>query len=152
MISTPAPACQHCDRDCPLPAGSCVVPSSGVADHGKDGEPDDDERGRSDLRAIDDLTRQEVSERQGEHDRRHEQRLDHGQLAVVERDRLTHVPTEESDRAQEPPGLADQPRERGRRAQRHLPHAERAFLLQGGSQREQERRTEREDVSHGAGV
>jgi hypothetical protein len=71
---------------------------------------------------------------------------------MVERDRLAGVPADEGDRAEEPPGLAHQAYERRGRAQRHLAHPERALLLERRSKREQEGRTEREGVSHGAGV
>ena len=42
-------------------------------------------------RRLIDLVRQEVAEREREHDRRHEQRLDHREPAVRERDRLERV-------------------------------------------------------------
>ena len=92
---------------------------------------------------------QPVPEREGEDDRGDEERLDHGQLAVVERDCLEDVAGEQRQRAEQPPGLFRQADERARLAERDLAHPERALLLEGCRQREQAGCDERKDVRHG---
>ena len=92
----------------------------------------------ADLAAVDLLAREEVAERKGEHDRGHEERLDHCEPTVREGDRLEPVAAEERDRPGEPPLLPREFQERLRRAERHLTHAERALLLERGCESEEE--------------
>jgi hypothetical protein len=93
-----------------------------------------------------------VPEREREDDRGDEERLDHGQLPDVERDRLEDVAGEQRQRAEQPPCLLRQPDERARLAERDLAHPERALLLERRRQREQAGRDEREDVRHDSGA
>ena len=93
-----------------------------------------------------------IPEWEREDDRGDEQRLDHGQLPVVERDRLEDVAGEQRQRAEQPPFLPRQPDERARLAERDLAHPERALLLERRSQREQAGRDEREEVRHDSGA
>jgi hypothetical protein len=73
------------------------------------------------------LLGQEVAERQREHDRRHEQRLDDREAAAVERPGLKQVPGEQRKRADQPRPLAEQPHQRHRICQRDRRQVQRPF-------------------------
>ena len=87
-------------------AGALSLPSGRVSDDHEGCEPEHDHDRAADLAAVDLLAREEVAEREREHDRRHEQRLDHRKPAVREGDGLEPVAAEERKRPGEPPLLA----------------------------------------------
>ncbi len=129
-------------------AGALSHPVRRLPDHGEDCETEHHDRSAEDLLRGDDLIREEVPERQREHDRRHEQGLDHREASVGERDGLEGISAQERDRAEKPPLLLRESEERPGRAERDLAHAERALLLQRRCEREEERRHECEDLGH----
>jgi hypothetical protein len=75
------------------------------------------------------LLGQEVAERQREHDRRHEQRLDDRQPAAIERSRLERVADQQGDGADQPRPLTGESHERHRLGERHRGEIESTLLL-----------------------
>jgi len=142
--SRPAPRSRS-----PLVVRRVVVPSRRVAEDRECAEPDQDHRGAADLAAADALVREPPAEREREHDRRHEERLDHGEPPVGERDGLEAVAAQQRDRPEQPPRLFHEVQERPRRAERKPTEVERSLLLERCREREEERRHEREDLGHG---
>ena len=100
------------------------------------------------LASTDVLARQEVAERQGEHDCRDEQRLDDREASTVERRRLEDVSGEKRQRPGEPGSLLGQPQERRRLGQRDRREVESAFLLERRRDGEQQRRDKGESRRH----
>ena len=94
------------------------------------------------------LARQEVAERQGEHDCRDEQRLDDREASTVERRRLEDVAAQKRQRPGEPGSLPDQSQERRRLGQRDRREVEGAFLLERRRDGEQQRRDKSESGRH----
>ena len=106
----------------------------------------------SDLAAADVLLGQPVAERQGEDHRRDEQRLDDREPAAVECGGLEEVAGEQRHRAEQPHRLPGEPHERHRVAERDLGKVQRALLLKGCGQREQERGDQRKGRCHGTSL
>ena len=141
-----APTISRADR--PLVVRRVVLPLAGLPKTAYSARPSDDDRGAEHLPRGHDLRRDEVAERQGEDDGADEQRLDDRDPPAVERDRLRHVADEERGRPAQPPRALAELEERlqplGRDAE-----LERAALLEGRGDREEERRDDGEDGRHG---
>ena len=86
---------EQADRDRPLGVGRVLVPTGRVAEVDEQAEPDDDHDGADHLATAHVLLRQEVAERQSEHDGRDEQRLDDREASAVERAGLEQVSREQ---------------------------------------------------------
>ena len=128
--------------------GSVLATSRRVAVEREERQPDHDHRGTDQLVPTHVLVRQEVAEREREHDGHDEQRLDDRQPAAIEGSRLEQVADEQRSRSQQPSRLTDEPRQRGRAPKRQLREVERALLLQGRREREQEGGDESEECGH----
>jgi hypothetical protein len=140
------------DRDRPLAARRVLAATGRVAEDREERQPDDDHRGSDDLVPTHVLTRQEVAEREREHDRRHEQRLDDRQPSAIERRGLEHIAHEQCHGPHQPHGLTDQPSQRGRAPKRQLRKVQRPLLLQRRRESEQEGGDEGEDRGHRRGA
>ena len=125
-----------------------LVAAGRIAEVDEQREPDDDHDRADHLAPPDVLLRQEVAERQGEDDRRDEQRLDHDEPAAVERAGLEQVARDEHEGADEPGHVAGEPDERLRVGERDRRKVQRAALLQRRRQREAECRDQCEGCSH----
>src|SRR5262249_42883464 len=140
------------DRDRPLVV-RCIVSAAGrVAHDGEDCEADDDHDRPDHLTPADVLGGYEVAEGQREDDRRHEQRLDHREPSVVERNRLEGVADEKHGRAGEPPVLPKEPEERRGVREGDPAQTGGALRLQRRRQREARRSHQRERRRHSAGI
>ena len=114
-----------------------------IADAGEDRQPDDDEGGAHDVAADDLLLGEEVPQRHRPDDRRHEQRLDDGHPAAVERGGLEQDSEDLRDEAEEPDLVGQEPGERLRVARLDA-HGHRGLLPQRRREREKHRRQDRE--------
>ena len=133
----------ECDR--PLIVRRVFIAARRIAEDRVHRQPEDDHGGADDLAEADFLRGQEVAERKGEHDRRHEQRLDDREPPVIEGDRLHDVTDEQRARAYEPPRAGRKLGE-GAKAVRRQPERQRALLLKRGGDGEQQSRDECEDL------
>ena len=146
--STTESADQRADRDRPLVVGRVLLPAGRVTEVDEQAEPEDDHERADHLASAHVLLRQEVAEREREHHRGDEQRLDDREAAAVECARLEEIPGEQGDRAEEPHLLADQPHERHRVGERDRREVQRTLLLEGRREGEEECRDERQGSSH----
>ena len=78
----------HDNGDRPLVVRRVVLAAGRVPVNGEQREPEHDHGRAADLPPADPLIRQEPTEREREDDRRHEQRLDHGEPPAIEGGRL----------------------------------------------------------------